>query len=202
MLVVDEATRFQAARWLPNISAQATWNALRLCWIDVYIGPPDLLIHDAGTNFTGQEFQQCATSMAISTKCVPVEAHQSIGIVERYHAPLRRAYSVISEELKATGTGVNRDMVLQMAIKAVNDTAGPDGLIPTLLVFGAYPRMVELDPPAPTITQRATRAMEGVIKLRASRQVTKALRQRNGPQTLPIHELPINSDVLPLDWSI
>ena len=197
--VVDEATRFQAARWLPNISAQATWNALRLCWIDVYIGPPDLLIHDAGTNFTGREFQQCATSMAISTKCVPVEAHQSIGIVERYHAPLRRAYSVISEELKGTGTGVTRDMVLQMAIKAVNDTAGPDGLIPTLLVFGAYPRMVELDPPAPTITQRATaikRAMEEVVKLRASRQVAEALRQRNGPQTQPVHELPINSDVL------
>lgn len=28
---------------------------------------------------------------------------------------------------------------LQMAVKAVNDTAGPDGLVPTLLVFGAYP---------------------------------------------------------------
>ncbi|KAI2634264.1 hypothetical protein GGS26DRAFT_553076 [Hypomontagnella submonticulosa] len=30
-----------------------------------------------------------------------------------------------------------------MAVKAVNDTAGPDGLVPTLLVFGAYPRLVE-----------------------------------------------------------
>jgi len=26
-----------------------------------------------------------------------------------------------------------------MAVKAVNDTAGPDGLVPTLLVYGAYP---------------------------------------------------------------
>jgi hypothetical protein len=56
--IVDEATRFQAARWLQNISAKHTWDILRLCWIDVYVGPPDLLIHDAGKNFTSQEFRQ------------------------------------------------------------------------------------------------------------------------------------------------
>ncbi len=32
--------------------------------------------------------------------------------------------------------------MLQMAFKVVNDTAGPDGLVATLLVFGAYPRIV------------------------------------------------------------
>lgn len=29
--IVDEATRFEAARWLNNISAQHTWDALRAC---------------------------------------------------------------------------------------------------------------------------------------------------------------------------
>jgi hypothetical protein len=38
-----------------------------------------------------------------------------------------------------------------MAVKAVNDTAGPDGLVPTLLVFGAFLRMTELDAPALSI---------------------------------------------------
>jgi hypothetical protein len=38
-----------------------------------------------------------------------------------------------------------------MAFKAINDLVGPDGLVPTLLVFGAYPRMVEADAPSPTI---------------------------------------------------
>ena len=36
--------------------------------------------------------------------------------------------------------------VLQMAVKAVNDTAGPDGLVPALLVFGTYPRLSEASP--------------------------------------------------------
>jgi hypothetical protein len=42
-----------------------------------------------------------------------------------------------------------------MAFKAVNDTAGPNGIVPTLLVFGAYPQMIEMDPPLPSIIQRA-----------------------------------------------
>jgi hypothetical protein len=35
-----------------------------------------------------------------------------------------------------------------MAVKAINDTAGLNGLIPTLLVYRAYPKISNLDPPA------------------------------------------------------
>lgn len=86
-----------------------------------------------------------------------------------------------------------------MAVKAVNDTAGPDGLVPTLLVFGAYPRMHTMDPPALTITQRAAsieKAMEEVRKFHAERQVTDVLNTRNGPIVSLLHDLPLNSDVL------
>ncbi|POS82824.1 hypothetical protein EPUL_005094 [Erysiphe pulchra] len=97
--VFDEATRFQAAKWLKKMSSQHLWESLRTCWIDVYLGPPDLINHDAGTNFTSHEFQQNAHSLAITTKIAPVEFANSIGIVERYHKPLRRAYEIIKEEL-------------------------------------------------------------------------------------------------------
>ena len=65
-----------------------------------------------------------------------------------------------------------------MAIKAVNDSAGPNGLIPTLLVFGAFPRMTELNPPAPSIAVRAIvikKAMNEIAKIRAEHQVADAL---------------------------
>ena len=42
-----------------------------------------------------------------------------------------------------------------MAVKAINDTAGLDGLVPTLLVYRAYPRISNLDPPALSITEQA-----------------------------------------------
>jgi hypothetical protein len=38
-----------------------------------------------------------------------------------------------------------------MAFKAINDSVGPNGLIPTLLVFGAYLRIVESDAPNPIV---------------------------------------------------
>ena len=86
-----------------------------------------------------------------------------------------------------------------MAFKAINDSAGPDGLIPTLLVFGAYPRMTESNAPSATVILRATalkRAIEEIKKLRAERQVADALQMRNGPTTTAIHNLPLNSPVM------
>jgi hypothetical protein len=38
-----------------------------------------------------------------------------------------------------------------MAVKAINDTAGPNGLVPTLLVYRAYLRIGKLDPLAPSV---------------------------------------------------
>ena len=55
-----------------------------------------------------------------------------------------------------------------MAVKAVNNTAGPNRLIPTLLVYGAYLRISNLDPPALSITERAAviwKAMAEIVKL-------------------------------------
>jgi hypothetical protein len=87
-----------------------------------------------------------------------------------------------------------------MAVKAVNDTAGPDGYMPTLLVFGAYPRISADSPPSPTVTQRAEairKAMAEVRKLTALRDVKAALRARNGPdQTLSnTNKLPLQSEM-------
>ena len=55
--------------------------------------------------------------------------------MERYYTPLRRVYKIISLELK----GASKELILQTAIKAVNDSASLDRLVPILLVFGAYP---------------------------------------------------------------
>ena len=57
-----------------------------------------------------------------------------------------------------------------MAVKAVNDITGPDGLVLTLLVYGAYPRMSNLDPPASSVIDRAViirKTIAEIVKLRA-----------------------------------
>jgi len=55
-----------------------------------------------------------------------------------------------------------------MAVKAVNNTTSPDGLVPTLLVYGAYLRISNLDPPAPSITEWAAviqKVIAEIVKL-------------------------------------
>jgi len=38
-----------------------------------------------------------------------------------------------------------------MAVKALNNSIGPNGLVPTLLVFGAFPQILNSDILAPSI---------------------------------------------------
>jgi len=86
-----------------------------------------------------------------------------------------------------------------MAVKAVNDTTSLDGLVPTLLVYGAYLRMSNLNPPAPSITERAAairKAMAEIVKLWAKQAVNNTLHHCNGPNTTLVHDLPLNSEVL------
>ena len=72
--------------------------------------------------------------MVIKVKEVPIKVYNSIKKVEWYYIPLCRIYKIISSELK----GVSKKLTLQIAIKAVNNSASPDRLIPILLVFSAY----------------------------------------------------------------
>jgi hypothetical protein len=57
-----------------------------------------------------------------------------VGIVERYYRLIRRAYSIIIAKI----LNISKDIALQMAFKAINDTAGLNRLILILLVYSAY----------------------------------------------------------------
>ncbi|KAM3501938.1 hypothetical protein MY11210_009228 [Beauveria gryllotalpidicola] len=90
------------------------------------------MAYNPGRNFASTEFKEHAKSMNIRTHEAPVEAHNTIRKAERYYGILRRAYEILNEEI---GTEMTSYQKLQAAAKAVNDSAGPDGLVPTLLDF-------------------------------------------------------------------
>jgi hypothetical protein len=95
--------------------------------------------------------------------------------------------------------GINKDIGLQMAFKVINNTAGPNRLVPILLVFRAYPHIVQSDVPSPTTIQHAAaikKAMARIQKLRAEQQIANALNMQNRPSTSAIHNLLPNSPVL------
>lgn len=73
--VIDADTSFQAAIFLKSLSARDTWDALCKCWINVYQGPPDNIVHNPGTNFASEDFRNRAKIISTTCKQMPVEAY-------------------------------------------------------------------------------------------------------------------------------
>lgn len=87
--IICSGTGFQQEKFINKISADSAWRALKLYWINVYAGAPDLITSEAGSKFTVEEINQAASSMGIIIKAVLTEAHHRIRKVERGHAIFR-----------------------------------------------------------------------------------------------------------------
>ena len=197
--VVDEATHYQAALFLKRVTAEETWKAILKCWIRVYLGPPDHLRVDQGSQFISKHFKDSVDAEGITLLEAPIESPSTMSNVERYHAPLRTAYSKTRESLPRSETDAE---CLQIAVKAVNDTLGPESLCPTLLVYGAIPRPLRRTP-AETQLRRAEAleaAMKAVQKEQAKRKIAFALRHPGGPKAKEhdseLERLPAGAPVL------
>jgi hypothetical protein len=87
-------------------------------------------------------------------------------MIERYYGPLHCIYYIIIAELP----DISKDIALQMAFKVINNSTGPDGLIPTLLVFKAYLYIVKSNVPNFIVIKQAValkKAIEEVKKFKA-----------------------------------
>ena len=119
--MVDKATHFTAALFVKRQTTAEIWRAIRRMLILVYCGPPDYLAIDQGRNYSSREFKEKAKEDGIQIREAPIETPGTIGTVERYHTPLRRAYKSIRVELHKITTN---DECLQMATFAVNSVIG------------------------------------------------------------------------------
>lgn len=176
--VVDEATHFAAAIFLRKVSSKEVWKAFLRCWTHVYLGPPDYLKIDQGSNFTSKEFKGLAEATGIQILECPIESPATMSHVERYHAPLRAAYEKLEHDLN----GESKECLLQMALHCVNNTVGPEGFCPTMCVFGAMPKPAR-NTPAPEQIARAKAiddAMKVVEREQCKRKVQFGLKYR-GP---------------------
>lgn len=92
---------------------------------------------DKSKEFQSSEFCSLLNTANVQRKDAGVESHSSLGETERYHPYLRH----VSENVCIQHPEMSDKVTLQLASKACNDTAGPQDIVPTLLVFGVLPRM-------------------------------------------------------------
>ena len=75
------------------------------------------------------------------------------------HEPMKRIY----RKIKVNNQDMRKDVLLKLAVKAMNDTIGLNGLVPSLLVFGIIPRFPII---ASELPQQAAR-MKALAEARA-----------------------------------
>jgi hypothetical protein len=125
-----------------------------------------------------------------------MKTHWSINVVKRYHAELRRAYQMINDDFAIE---VSREIMLQMIVKAINDTIDFDDLMFILLMFETYFRMHVINFSTSSIIQRIMiieKEMIEIRKFRVERQIINALNIWNDSIITSIHDLFLNSNVL------
>ena len=164
------------------------------------MGPPDFLAVDQGSAYISKETNSNMEAAGIILEEAPIENPGSIGVVERYHAPLKKAYLKLRQTLQKGDTSDAE--CLQMAVYAANATIGPEGLCPMLLVFVAFPRPARRSP-SPTQLQRQN-AIElektEIQKEQASRRISFALKHTSSPKaketSAELFNLPSGAPVL------
>ncbi|KAG9246469.1 hypothetical protein BJ878DRAFT_560544 [Calycina marina] len=85
-----------------------------------------------------------------------------------------------------------------MAVKALDDSVGPNRLVTTLFVFEAYTNIIETDAPSAPIVECAKalkKATEEIKNIQARRQGEIILNRRNGLNIDAIQGLPIGAPV-------
>ena len=151
--IVDEGTRFSAARFLSNVSTMNVWQTILDCWATLYTGLPRKILVDQGSQF-GDLFISMAAASRVEVQRTGIESHNSLGLGERYHQPLRNTF----RKLNVSYPNVDKQSLLNFSVKALNDTLGPEGLVPSALVFGEFPSTfttLERRPPPATLQWRA-----------------------------------------------
>lgn len=202
--LVHAATIFQSAQRLLNESTADVWAELRGWWVYNYLRPLEVITHDAGTNFASREFQSNCGFLQIEVNSTPFEAPQSMTTVERQHASLRKVFDTISHASPPTSEEITNldlearrfDVILRMTCKAVNDTVGTDGLVPTFLVFSNMPRPhITLGTSSKTNLERAKvrKATDDLSLAFSRRQVRMAMRTRHTPDASATGNMPLGS---------
>ena len=189
--IVDTATRFSAAAFLDddfNQSVEGIWLAFIQIWCTMYTGYPNRIRVDQGSSFTSDRWRQLTDLAGIQLRISGVKAHSSLGIGERLHEPLRRIY----RKVRADYPQAHNKILLNIAVKAMNDTIGEKGLVPSLLAFGITPRFPIISTDLPTQSERmrllATAQME-MNAIVAERRVQAALTRQIPPAADRVYQL-------------
>jgi len=129
---------------------------------------------DQGSNF-GPLFANIAANCKVPVNHTEIQSHNSLGVGERYHEPVRTTF----RKLKLDFPQEKVQVLLDLAVKGMNDTLGPEGLVRSALVFGSMPSLAMLgSTPDPRATLEDRAAIANSARKSMQQQMAKLRVQR------------------------
>ena len=138
--IIDAGTRFSSAAFLKSSSTNTVWDTFVKIWSSMYVVFPESLLTDQGSVFLSKEWAYNCESSEIKLHHTGTESHNSLGIGEKYHSNLRTIYQKVCCDHR----NIPEDVALAKSVQAMNETVGPLGLVPSLLVFGVLPKLLSV----------------------------------------------------------
>ena len=146
----DCHTRFNSASQLKGRNVGYLWEAFIKCWSGLYTGYPRKVLVDQGSAFTSIRWKRLCDIVGTELQLSGAESHHSLGSGERYHASLRQVYLEVRHE----HTSVDKETTLKIAVKALNNTMGPEVLVISYRVFGVLPKFPAVNSQLPDQVER------------------------------------------------
>ena len=139
----------------------------------MYAGFPENALTDQGSQLISTRFRELALHFGVNFRYVPIESHNSNGLIKRYHGPLRRTF----EKIRLSYPGITDELALSCAVHAANQTLGPEGIVPVTVVLGIIPRIGTKLPNQPMRVKALISACEEMRSIMARSKVNRAIRR-------------------------
>jgi hypothetical protein len=126
---------------------------------------------------------------------MPIETYNNMNKIKQYYILLYRVYKIICNKFQ---NNTSAELALQIIVKTINDSVGPDGIISALLVFRAYPRITNDSSLLFSITKRTKtirKATKKIQRFYTKRQIKDIFIIRNNPNIYLILDLLIQLDI-------
>ncbi len=132
--LIDQSTSFQTAIISPSRTTEHAIAAITQAWIS-WAGAPSILVSDAGTEFTSDEFAKFLQRFNIQSKVIAADAHWQNARAERHGGILQQIISKMDSE-ESIDNYDKLTQALAYATHTKNQWSRHRGYPPELLVLG------------------------------------------------------------------
>lgn len=130
-------TNFSAERLVHDVDNRTIWDKFVILWVDMYLGFPSHIHPEEGTAFNSNGWVSLCSDASIKTFPNGTKSHNIWNKKRR----IMLWFAAYTTKLENRRHKPLKKLSLLLVVKTMNDTAGRNGLRPSLQLFGKMPKV-------------------------------------------------------------